>query len=246
MAGGMTASPEGRDKENARVANIAIAGAARGIGLELTRQHVEAGDRVFALVRNPQGADQLNALASGSDGRLTVHQLDVSDLASVQAGAADTGETPIDILYNVAGVIGTLTPELESTDWAVFDETIDILLKGPLRVLNAFLPRLGDGSKVINFSSQVGASTWPYGGYYAYAAGKAGLNRLMRSIAIDLRDRGVIVGIIHPGYVQTEMGGPGAEITPQESAAGIRELATAWTLDRSGDFYNWNGKPHAW
>lgn len=228
------------------MATIAITGAARGIGLNLTRLHVEAGDRVFALVRNPQGADQLNALAAGSGGLLTVHQLDVSDLASVKAGAADTGDAPIDILYNVAGVTGTAAPELDSTDWAAFDETIDILLKGPLRVLNAFLPRLGAGSKVINLSSQVAASTWPYGGLYAYVAAKAGLNRLMRSVAIDLRDRGVIVGIIHPGYVQTEMGGPGADITPQESATGIRKLASEWTIERSGDFYRWNGEPHPW
>ena len=57
---------------------------------------------------------------------------------------------------------------------------------------------------------------------------------------------GVIVGLIHPGWVQTDMGGAGADITPQESAAGIRKGAAAWTLEAAGDFLNWNGKPHAW
>lgn len=228
------------------MANIAITGAGRGIGLELTKQHLAAGDRVFALVRDPANADALDTLAAGADGRLSVHKMDVGDGASIKAGAATTGDAPIDILYNVAGVLGVPQPELESTDWDAFDEVIDIMLKGPMRVLQAFLPRMGEGSKVINFSSQVAASTWPYGGYYSYAAAKAGLGRMMRSAAADLKARGIVVGIIHPGYVQTDMGGAGADITPEESASGIRKLAENWTIETSGDFYKWNGEPHAW
>ena len=228
------------------MANVAIAGAARGIGFELARQHLAQGDRVFALVRDPAAAGSLKELAAGSGGALSVHAMDVGDAASVKAGAAATGDAPIDILYNVAGIIGIAEPELESADWAVFDAAIDIMLKGPLRVLQAFLPRLHAGSKVINFSSQLAASTWPYGGYYAYGAAKAGMGRLMRSVAIDLRERGIIIGIIHPGYVQTDMGGPDAEITPGESASAIRKLTAEWTLERSGDFYKWNGEAHAW
>jgi NAD(P)-dependent dehydrogenase (short-subunit alcohol dehydrogenase family) len=228
------------------MANIAITGAARGIGLELTKQHLAAGDRVFALVRDPAQAEKLDALIAGADGRLSIHAMDVGDAASIKAGAAATGGEPIDILYNVAGVIGIVPPELEDTDWDAFDTVIDIMLKGPLRVLQAFLPQMHAGSKVINFSSQLAASTWPYGGFYAYGAAKAGMGRLMRSVAIDLKDRGIIIGIVHPGYVQTDMGGAGAEITPQESAAGLRKLASEWTLDHSGDFYKWNGEPHPW
>lgn len=228
------------------MANIAITGAGRGIGLELVSQHLAAGDRVFALLRDPGGSAALDALTAGADGRLSIHRMDVSDAASIREGAASTGDAPIDILYNVAGVLGIPGPELDSTDWDAFDETIDIMLKGPMRVLQAFLPRMGSGSKVINFSSQLASSTWPYGGYYAYAAAKAGLGRMMRSVAIDLKERGIVVGIIHPGYVQTDMGGPGADISPEDSASGIRKLAEGWTLERSGDFYKWNGEPHAW
>lgn len=152
----------------------------------------------------------------------------------------------IDIVYSVAGVIGIIEPELEQSDWAAFDEAINIMVKGPLRVLQAFLPRLGAGSRVINFSSQLAASTWPYGGFYGYVAAKAALNRMMRSVAIDLKDKGVIIGLIHPGYVQTDMGGPNAEITPQDSASGIRKVTAEWTLDQSGDFKKWNGETHPW
>jgi NAD(P)-dependent dehydrogenase (short-subunit alcohol dehydrogenase family) len=225
--------------------NIAITGAGRGIGLELTKQYVAAGDTVFALVRNPAAADALNALGSSSGGKVKVIEMDVSDDASVRSAAAQIGET-VDVLLNVAGVIGPGGNDLESSDWPAWQETFNVMTMGPLRVLQAFLPKLKSGSKVINITSQLAASTWPYGGYYAYAASKAGLNRLMRSVAIDLREKGIVVGLVHPGYVQTDMGGPNAEITPQESAEGIRNITAGWTLERSGDFLKWNGETHPW
>lgn len=228
------------------MANIVVAGASRGIGFELVRQHIAAGDRVFALVRNPSGAKELAGMEAGSDGLLTVVEADVSDDTSMAHAAANTGSSPIDIVYSVAGITGKMEPMLDTGDWESFDEAIEIMLKGPLRVLRAFLPRLEKGAKVINFSSQLAASTWPYGGFYPYVAAKAGLGRLMRSAAIDLKDRGIIIGIIHPGYVQTDMGGPDAEITPEESARSIIELAHWWPLEKSGDFYKWNGEEHAW
>jgi NAD(P)-dependent dehydrogenase (short-subunit alcohol dehydrogenase family) len=228
------------------MATVAITGAGRGIALELTKQHLGAGDRVFALVRNPDGAEELTTLAANSDGALTVHQMDVSNDASVKAGAASTGSDGIDILYNVAGVAGPMAPELEVANWDEWQETFNIMIAGPLRVMQAFLPRLGNGAKVMNISSQLAASTWPYGGYYAYSAAKAGLNRMMRSVAIDVKDRGIIIGLLHPGWVQTDMGGPGAEITPVESASGIKATAASWPLEESGDFKKWNGENHAW
>lgn len=230
------------------MANVVITGAARGIGLELARQHLDAGDRVYAMARDPAGATKLNELAAGSGGQLTVHTMDVADTASVRAGAAACGDGPVDLLYNVAGITGKVEPQLDlaSADWADFDSAIDIMLKGPLRVLQAFLPRMDAGAKAMNISSQLAAAPWPYGGFYPYVAAKAGMNRMMRSVAIDLKDRGIIIGLIHPGYVQTDMGGPQADITPTESAAGIRAVAAAWTLETSGDFRKWNGEPHPW
>lgn len=228
------------------MATVAITGAGRGIGLEIARQHLAAGDRVIALVRNPAGATELAELAAASQGLMTVHAMDVGDDASVKSGAAETADEAVDVLYNVAGISGPVPAELESADWDEWNDVFRIMVQGPLRVLQAFLPRMGEGAKVINFSSQLAASTWPYGGYYAYSAAKAALNRLMRSVAIDLKERGVIVGLVHPGWVQTEMGGAGADITPEESAAGIRKVAADWTLDRSGDFLKWNGETHPW
>jgi NAD(P)-dependent dehydrogenase (short-subunit alcohol dehydrogenase family) len=228
------------------MANVAITGAGRGIGLELVKQYAEAGDRVYALCRSPATADALNALAAASGGRVSVHAMDVGDDASVDAGAAATGDGPIDILLNVAGVVGGDRQGLEDRAWGDWQEAFNVMIIGPLRVMQAFLPRLPSGAKVINITSQLAASTWPYGGYYAYGAAKAGLNRMMRSVALDVKDRGIVVGLVHPGWVQTDLGGAGAEITPEESVAGIRKVTADWTLDRSGDFLKWNGETHPW
>lgn len=226
------------------MATVVITGAARGIGLALAAQHVAAGDRVLALPR--RASAELEALAASSGGLLTIHLCDVASDASVRSAAAGSGDAPVDVLYNVAGVSGPVANELESADWDAWNETFAIMVQGPLRVLQAFLPRMGEGSKVINVTSQLGASTWPMGGFYAYAAAKAGLNRLTRSLAIDLKPRGVILGVVHPGWVQTQLGGPHAQISPEESAAGLRKLAAEWSLEDSGDFRKWNGEPHDW
>lgn len=228
------------------MANVAITGAGRGIGLELVKQYAQNGDRVYALCRSPEKAADLNALAAGSGGLVTVHAMDVGDDASVKAAAASTGEGPIDVLLNVAGVIGGEQQGLTDQAWDDWQDAFNVMIIGPLRVMQAFLPRLGSGAKVINITSQLAASTWPYGGYYAYGAAKAGLNRMMRSVALDVKDRGIVIGLVHPGWVQTDMGGAAAEITPEESARGIRDVAASWTLDQSGDFKKWNGEAHPW
>jgi len=226
------------------MATVAITGAARGIGFELAMLHVAAGDHVLALPRQANPA--LEALAASSEGRLAIHLCDVASEASARAAAAASGDGVVDILYNVAGVTGPMTSELETADWDAWNEAFAIMVQGPLRVMQAFLPRIAEGSKVINVTSQIGASTWPMGGLYCYASAKAALNRLMRSVAIDLKPKGVIVGLIHPGWVQTDMGGPHAEISPLESATGIFKVTAGWTLENTGDFFKWNGEPHAW
>ena len=228
------------------MANVAITGAGRGIALELVRLHLAKGDRVYGLVRDPAGATALNDLVDGSGGQLSVHTMDVGDDASVKAGAVDTGTDTIDLLYNVAGVSGSTESELESADFAEWADVFNVNVSGPMRVSQAFLPRLVTGSRIVSFGSQVGASTWPYPGFEAYSASKAAVHRLMVSLALGLKDRGVIAISVHPGWVQTEMGGPQADITPQESAEGIVALATSLTPEMSGGFYKWNGEPHPW
>lgn len=228
------------------MANVAITGAGRGIALELVKLHLAKGDRVFGLLRDPNGAAALREIAAASGGHVTLHAMDVADDASVKAGAADTGDEAIDVLYNVAGVSGSTTSELADADFADWLDVFNINVNGPMRVFQAFLPRLKPGAKVVSFGSQVGASTWPYAGYEAYSASKAALHRLMVALALGTKDRGIIAISVHPGWVQTDMGGPQAELTPQESAEGIAALTERLTPAMSGGFYKWNGEPHAY
>ena len=227
------------------MANIVITGAGRGIGLDLARKHAARGDRVFALVRDAGKSQALAALADGSNGAISVHKLDAADVKGIPAAAGAVPCDSVDILYNVAGVTGPIAGELENEiDWDAWDEAFDVMVKAPFAITKAFLPKLGNGAKVINFSSQLAASTWPYGGFYVYVATKAGLTALTRSLAIDLKDRGITLVSVHPGWVQTDMGGPDAEITPDESASGIVALGDRVGLADSGGFFKWNGEPH--
>jgi len=230
------------------MANVVITGANRGIGLELARQYAQGGDRVFAFCRTPASAEALNAAAAQSGGRLNVHAMDVGDPASITAGAAAIGDTPVDILINNAGVNGGPKQSLEDIDFDAWIDAFKIMTIGPLRVVQAFLKNLraASGARIMTVTSQLGASTWPYGGMYAYSTAKAGVNKVMQIMARDLKGDGVIASMVHPGWVKTDMGGPGADITAEESAAGIRSVIAGLTLDDTGKFYKWNGDIHPW
>ena len=118
---------------------------------------------------------------------------------------------------------------------------------GPFRVVQTFLRNLraAENPKIMSITTQIAATTWPTGGFYAYASTKAALNRVMLGLARDLKDE-VIVNLIHPGWVRTDMGGPGADITPEESALGIRNVIASVSKQDSGKFYKWNGDTHPW
>jgi NAD(P)-dependent dehydrogenase (short-subunit alcohol dehydrogenase family) len=230
------------------VTTVAITAAGRGLGLELVRSYAAGGDRVFAFCRDPAKTGTLQQIAHGSGGRVTVLTMDVASDSSVAAGVAAIGDAPVDVLLNVAAIVGNGMPELEfgSSDWNSWQEVLNTVTMGPLRVLQAFLPRLRRGDKVINITSQVGTSMWRYGGTYAYGAAKAALDRLTLSVSLDLAPRGIIVGLVHPGWMNTDMGGPDAETPVEESAAGIRRIVADWPADGQLHFLKWTGEPQVW
>lgn len=229
------------------MANVLITGANRGIGLELTRLYAEGGDTVFAFCRSPQSAEKLNALVEKSGGRVRVHAMDVGDERSIRAAAGAVGNLPIDILINNAGVRGGSNQSLENTDTPDWIEAFRVMTIGPFRVVQTFLGNLraARNPKIMSISTQIAATTWPTGGFYSYASTKAALNRVMLSMARDLKDQ-VIVAMIHPGWVRTDMGGLSADIAPEESAAGIRKVIASLTSADSGKFFKWNGEIHPW
>ncbi len=227
-----------------------VTGANRGIGLELVRQLRERGDQVEACARSPEHARELQALAGD---RVHVHQLDVTDAASVRALASALHEAAIDIVFNVAGVYGgpsqsirQMANELELGDVA---ETYDINAIGPLRVSIALLPhvRRGTAKKLVHVTSGMGSITDnTTGGYYAYRMSKAALNMMSRSLAVDLEPEGITSVVINPGWVQTDMGGKGAPTPVADSVRGILREVDRATLADSGEFLNWKGDRYAW
>lgn len=234
------------------MANIVITGANRGIGFALVKSYLAAGDRVYALCRSPEQASELAALTENAAGRLSLHSIDMADGKSIDAAASALGDTPVDVLLNVAGIVGGKTTSLLDSlfteeDFAAWRTAFEVMTIGPFRLTQALLDNLiAAKGKVMTVSSQIASSAWPYGGMYAYGATKAGSNRVMLSLAIDLKTKGVSVASIHPGYVQTDMGGANADITPEESAAGIKSVVESMTPDNSGSFFKWNGELHAW
>ena len=230
------------------MATILISGASRGIGKEMAKQYCEDGDRVYACCRNPGGAEELTALAAESGGQITVHQMDAADAESINACAAELEGVAIDVLINNAGVTGGAHQSLGDLDVDEWIETFKINTVGPALVAQAFRPNLeaADNAKIMTVTSQLGASTWPFGGMYSYSTTKAAVNKVGQILALDLKDAGIASAVIHPGYVKTDMGGPNAEITPEESASGIRSVIDGLNMDSTGGFFKWNGEVHAW
>ena len=228
---------------------VVITGANRGIGLELARQAGARGDRVIAGCRAPQRAAELGALAEQYP-LVEARALTVDDPASVAAFAASLGTTPVDVLINNAGVMGP-PPEKQSLDHMDFDawsECFSINSMAPLRMVQALRPLLeaAKPSKGVTITSQMGAIEVDMRFAIAYCASKAAVNKVMRLIAPELSSRGIIVSLVHPGWVRTDMGGSSADISPEESATGIWKVIDGLQPSDAGSFYSWTGEPHPW
>ena len=229
------------------MATVMIVGATRGIGLELVRQYAVQGDNVIACARDTSAASLLEELAS-SHSNVTIEQLDVAQSESVNAAAERIGDVAIDTVIVVAGVVGGMRQSIDDLDLEAWHEAFSANTIGPIMVARAFKHNLvasGAGNLMI-LSSQLGASTWPFGGMYIYSTTKAAVGKAAKILSIDWKEDPIIVSVMHPGYVQTDMGGPNAEITTEESASGIRSVIGNLSAEDSGNFYKWNGDIHPW
>lgn len=224
---------------------VMVTGSNRGIGLEFVRQYADAGWTVIATCRHPEKADDLKALA----GDVTVQAMDVGDPDSISAAKAAIGDTPIDILINNAGLLGGRVQDFGATDYDAMAEVLRVNVIGPLAVAEAFVGNLaaGEGKRLATVSSRIGSIAQNSSGHrYIYRPSKAGVNAVMKSVAIDLADQGVLVAILHPGHVRTDMGGPKAPVSPEDSVAGMRAVIDGLTPETSGHFFNYDGAPIDW
>ena len=234
---------------------VLVTGAGRGLGLELTRRYLERGDQVFATCRQPSRARDLAALAGAHRDQLTVLALDVADAASIRAAHAAVRRrtNALDLLINNAGVYsrrGSADPS-ERLGTLRFDDALHVLRTNavaPLMVTQQCLDLLAAGRapRVVAISSEYGSVSENDGFPYYYAASKAALNMLMRSLAADVRRRGIVAAILDPGWVRTDMGGPQAPLTPARSVAGMMRVIDGLTARDSGRFYTWEGTVAPW
>ena len=231
--------------------NILITGANRGIGLEMAHQFLYRGERLIATCRQPMKADALQALYELFPDQLTILPLEVTNTPSIQAAfnASQWIVTHLDILINNAGILNG-SETLTTFDPEVMQGTFDVNATGTMRVVTQFLPLIqkGEDAKIINITSQLGSlqamkRNW---GRYSYNSSKAALNMLTRMLAFDLDKEGISVICVHPGWVQTDMGGASADISPSESASGILQVIDALTLAQTGRFYTYAGDEHSW
>jgi NAD(P)-dependent dehydrogenase (short-subunit alcohol dehydrogenase family) len=217
--------------------HLLVTGGARGIGLALCQSALARGWRVSATLR-----------AGPVPVGVTAYQIDLRDHAALPALASEVG--PLDILINNAGVIGPKGDTLSPIDTAAFLEVIAINTLAPLAVTQALLPNLmaapsGSG-RVLSISSQMASMGYAKSNHIAYRASKVALNKVMQAMATDLFPKGIAAVAIDPGWVKTDMGGPEAELDPEQVAEGIVEIAATLTTAQSGSFLRHDGTPRDW
>ncbi len=229
---------------------IVITGANRGLGLELAREYARRGDSIIAGVRNPAGAHELAAVAA------EVFALDTGNEVSIAAFGALVGQRRVDVLINNAGI--------DARNLGARDDERDVLTLssknllgqvrvnavGPMLVTRALLGNLAlsDAPRVINMSSQIASMvvSAEMGRDVGYAVSKAALNMITVKLATRLRDSGVVVVALHPGYLRTDMGGANAPMSPAESAISIAALVDGLNIGDTGAFRRWDNTEHPW
>ncbi len=228
------------------MSTVLITGANRGIGLELVKAYAARGDEVLACCRSPDAATELAAVA----GAVTLLEVQVSDQDSVARLAETLAGRAVDTLINNAGSLGPAYEDqsLLKMDFDGWNEAFAVNTLAPVRVMQALLPNLRASSnpRLVNITSQMGAISLDMTVAYAYCCTKAALNKFMKLAAVELGAEGINVCLIHPGWVRTDMGGPGADISPEESAAGIVRTVEKLNAKTNGSFWKWNGETHDW
>jgi NAD(P)-dependent dehydrogenase (short-subunit alcohol dehydrogenase family) len=228
---------------------VLITGANRGLGFEFARQYQDDGWRIFAACRDPTSAGELQRLAKDSSGKLTIVAMDVTDSTSIRKAATQLDDVAIDLVINSAGIIGVSGQRAGNVDYESWARVLDVNTMGPLRVIETFIDHIARSERrlVVTVTSGMGSiGDNTSGGSIAYRTSKAAVNMMMRSAAIDLAPRRITCVVVNPGWVKTDMGGPGATLTPLESVTALRRLIETLGPNNSGKFYHYDGSEYPW
>jgi NAD(P)-dependent dehydrogenase (short-subunit alcohol dehydrogenase family) len=225
---------------------VVITGANRGIGLALTKRFLQLEKHVIATCRDVNNAEQLQALSYY--GKLTISPLEVTDAQSVTIFCKQLCDYKIDILINNAGIIGGAEQSTDNMDYGHWLETFSVNTLAPFRLSSALKANLllSENPRIVTISSLMASLIGEGQGSYAYRSSKAALNKVMQVMAMEYKANKIIVCPIHPGWVITDMGGRDADISVEESTAGLVKLINGLTLKQSGRFWQWDGKELDW
>ena len=235
--------------------NYLVTGANRGLGLEFTKQILQAGHNVYAACRNINDIEDLDLLFAEYKDKLIVVNLDINDHNSILSLCEKMKDISIDVMINNAGTIGPL-PYFENTfkqhygtiDYGVWSDVIKTNLFGPVKMAETFLENIENGNdkKMIFISSVVGSIADDHQKAFAYATSKTALNKSVALLADILKEKEVKVLAMCPGYVKTRMNGGGANLEPEESIAGMLKQIEKLDLESSGSFVRYNGESINW
>lgn len=220
------------------MATVLITGANRGIGFEFARHYSRLGWKVVAVCRQ----------ASQALEQIDVEIVDGVDLAVTEGGErllSKVGSRPLDLLINNAGILRD--EQLGALRFDTIAEQFEVNALAPLRITEALLGNLNEGAKVALITSRMGSiADNTSGGRYGYRMSKAALNAAGKSLAMDLKPKGVAVAILHPGYVATDMVGGHGDITPAVAAERLAQRIDELSLDNTGTFWHSSGELLPW
>lgn len=224
---------------------VLITGAGRGIGLALTKEFSKNGYQVIATYRDEKSAKNLFDFAKTNPSvkLVTADVADEKTLEPLKKALKDSGG--LDILINNAGVIGDKSPSLLELDMKTVSHVLQVNTLGPMMITKLAMPYLNKTATIASISSLMGSITDnSSGGYYDYRISKAAVNMFNKCLSKEVPNMTCLT--LHPGWVQTDMGGAGATVTVDDCARGLFQVVSSATVKQSGQFIDYTGKQLPW
>lgn len=233
------------------MSTVLITGANRGLGLEFARQYSADGWDVIATARDPKQSEELQRLAKTTN--VSLEALDVASDGSVKHLAEALKGRPVDLLILNSAIYTRDGNKLGALNFAGWRESFETNVLGAMRVAEALIENVAASKRkqIVAISTGMGSlqslgATFGFGAAYQYRSSKAALNMAMSILAKEVEPRGISVLLFSPGWVQTDMGGPNAALTPEQSIAGMRKVLEANPMELTGKFLSYDGSTWPW